>query len=148
VAIFAHSHLLLVLTARWWGLDVPTGRHFALATATVLSILAHERDIAVIVPVERGLSTSGPRPVGSEHRSGLILQLSDLTGQATNASLMTHPTVRSVMSFGDLGRHVGHGPQACDVRRRDTSGSQPEPPTASASQAPRVSAVTESISYT
>jgi probable phosphoglycerate mutase len=48
VLIFAHGHVLRVLTARW--LDEPPegGRHYALQTAT-LSVLGHEHDDAVIL---------------------------------------------------------------------------------------------------
>lgn len=43
VLVFAHGHLLRVLTARWIGLDPAAGGRFELATAT-LSILGWERE--------------------------------------------------------------------------------------------------------
>jgi probable phosphoglycerate mutase len=46
-ALFAHGHVLRVLTARWLGLDPEKGALFALATAT-LSALGWERETAVI----------------------------------------------------------------------------------------------------
>jgi probable phosphoglycerate mutase len=46
-AVFAHGHVLRVLTARWLGLDPEKGALFALATAT-LSALGWERETAVI----------------------------------------------------------------------------------------------------
>jgi broad specificity phosphatase PhoE len=46
-AVFAHGHVLRVLTARWLELDPEKGALFALATAT-LSALGWERETAVI----------------------------------------------------------------------------------------------------
>jgi broad specificity phosphatase PhoE len=47
VLVFAHGHLLRVLTARWLGLDPREGRHFALDPATV-SVLGYERETPVV----------------------------------------------------------------------------------------------------
>jgi len=46
-AVFAHGHLLRVLTARWLGLEPDQGRLFALDTATI-GVLGFERETAVI----------------------------------------------------------------------------------------------------
>jgi probable phosphoglycerate mutase len=47
IALFAHGHVLRVLTAHWLGLPSSAGRHFLLDTAT-LSILSFYRGIPAI----------------------------------------------------------------------------------------------------
>ena len=47
VVLFAHAHILRILTARWCGLDAGLGSAFALDPASV-SILGHEREDHVV----------------------------------------------------------------------------------------------------
>ena len=48
VLVFAHGHVLRVLTARWLGLPPSEGRLFRLDTSTV-SVLGHERETPVLL---------------------------------------------------------------------------------------------------
>jgi probable phosphoglycerate mutase len=47
VALFAHGHILRILTATWLNLPPSEGKHFILDTSTI-SILAHERETPAI----------------------------------------------------------------------------------------------------
>jgi broad specificity phosphatase PhoE len=65
--LFAHAHVLRILTARWCGLDGRAGQLFMLDPASV-SILGHEREVRCIErwnlvttgDLERFISTSAP----------------------------------------------------------------------------------------
>ena len=47
VALFAHGHILRILTARWLGLDPAAARFFAMGTASI-GTLGYERETRVI----------------------------------------------------------------------------------------------------
>jgi broad specificity phosphatase PhoE len=53
VALFAHAHILRILTARWIGLEAREGCRFALGTGSV-SVLGFEKEARVIRSWNRG----------------------------------------------------------------------------------------------
>ena len=53
VALFAHAHILRILTARWIGLAADGGRLFSLGTGSV-SVLGWERETRVVASWNRG----------------------------------------------------------------------------------------------
>jgi probable phosphoglycerate mutase len=53
VALFAHAHILRILTARWIGLEAVGGRLFSLGTGSV-SVLGFERETRVVAKWNRG----------------------------------------------------------------------------------------------
>lgn len=70
VAVFAHGHILRVLTARWLGLAPGEGRLFALATAT-LCVLGYEREVAVVIRWNQDCGepqAQSPLAIGTQRR--------------------------------------------------------------------------------
>jgi probable phosphoglycerate mutase len=59
VLLFAHGHVLRILTARWLGLEPRDGRLFALGTASI-GVLGFERDTRVIRAWNVSTSGAGP----------------------------------------------------------------------------------------
>jgi broad specificity phosphatase PhoE len=58
VALFAHGHVLRVLSARWLGLEPEGGAFFKLDTGT-LSVLGYERETRVITRWNAPVSSPG-----------------------------------------------------------------------------------------
>jgi broad specificity phosphatase PhoE len=61
VAVFAHGHVLRVLTARWLGLGPEKGALFKLDTGT-LSVLGYERETRAITRWNAPVTGSAPAP--------------------------------------------------------------------------------------
>ena len=57
VALFAHAHILRILTARWIGLDAVGGKLFGLGTGSV-SVLGWERETHVVQHWNRGFEST------------------------------------------------------------------------------------------
>ncbi len=60
VLIFAHSHVLRVLIARWLELPPIEGRHFVLQTGT-LNILSYEHEATVLISLNASSFRNDPR---------------------------------------------------------------------------------------
>jgi probable phosphoglycerate mutase len=60
VLIFAHSHVLRVLIARWLELSPIAGRHFVIQTGT-LNILSYEHESTVLISLNASSFRNDPR---------------------------------------------------------------------------------------
>jgi len=60
VVLFAHSHVLRVLIARWLNLPPKSGRHFVLQTGT-LNILSYEHESPVLISLNAESFRNDPR---------------------------------------------------------------------------------------
>ena len=69
VALFAHGHLLRILTACWLGLPPEAGSLFALGTASI-SVLGYEREDRVIARWNMPTSAAGCQAPGDPQHTG------------------------------------------------------------------------------